>query len=82
MEKNANTLRESLFESMKALRDGTMDVRTAKAIADTAKVIIDSARVELDYHKLVADMDAAGIEYQPLMGIMKLGNSEDNADPT
>jgi len=42
-------LRDIMFDTMRALKDGSMEVDKAKAISDTAQVIINSAKVENDY---------------------------------
>lgn len=44
-------LRAVLFETMRGLKDGNVDVERAKAINDTAQTIINSAKVEVDYVK-------------------------------
>lgn len=46
---NIDDLRAHLFDAMKSLKDGTMDVERAKAMAETAQVIINSAKVEVDF---------------------------------
>lgn len=44
-------LRESLFEAIDALREGSIDKETARAIAELGKGIITSASLQLDYEK-------------------------------
>lgn len=75
--KTAETLRETLFDTIDDLRNGKIDANDARTVANIAKTIIDAARVELDYHKLVADMDMSGVEYQPHMGLMVLAKPKD-----
>ena len=48
---NIDTLRESLFSTMEAVRNGTMSVEQANAVSDIGQVIINSAKVEVDYVK-------------------------------
>lgn len=45
-------LRGHLFDSIRALRDGTMDVKTAKTISDIGRTLMETARVELDHRRL------------------------------
>ena len=48
---DAAELRSMLFETMRGLKDGELDVEKAKAINETAQTIINSAKVEVDYIK-------------------------------
>ena len=51
MENNVNELRQILFESIRGVKDGTLDIEKAKAVADMSQVIINSAKIEVDYIK-------------------------------
>lgn len=51
MENNVNELRKILFESIRGVKDGTLDIEKAKAVADMSQVIINSAKIEVDYIK-------------------------------
>lgn len=42
-------LRFELFATLRALREGKLDVERAKAISEVAQTIINSAKVEVDY---------------------------------
>lgn len=42
-------LRVELFATLRALREGKIDVERAKAISEVAQTIINSAKVEVDY---------------------------------
>jgi hypothetical protein len=46
---NIDTLRDTLFDTMQKLKDGTLDVEKAKTIGDLSQVIINSAKVEVDF---------------------------------
>jgi hypothetical protein len=46
---NIDTLRDSLFETIQKLKDGSLDVEKAKTIGDLSQVIINSAKVEVDF---------------------------------
>lgn len=53
-----NELRTALFETLQAVKAGTMEVSRAKAVSDVAQTIINTAKVEIDY------MDASGESVQ------------------
>ena len=48
-ENNITELRDILFETLRGLKNKTVDTEQAKAINDTAQVIINSAKLEVDY---------------------------------
>ncbi|SFJ06847.1 hypothetical protein [Nitrosomonas sp. Nm34] len=48
---NITELRAILFDTLRGLKDKTIDIEHAKGISDTAQVIINSAKVEADYAK-------------------------------
>jgi hypothetical protein len=48
---NINELRSALFETLQAVKSGTMDIDRAKAVSDVAQTIINTAKVEIDYIK-------------------------------
>jgi hypothetical protein len=52
-------LREHLFETVKALRDGAnpMSIDRAKAISEVAQTVINSAKAEVDYLRAVGRND-------------------------
>ena len=45
-------MREHLFAALTGLSNKTIDIDTAKAIADISQTIINSAKVENEFHKL------------------------------
>ncbi len=45
-------LRTHLFDALRGLKDKTIDIDRAKAIADVSQIIINSAKVEVDYLKV------------------------------
>lgn len=49
MSKNINDLREAMFDTLAALKDGKITVEQAKAASEIGQVIINSAKVEVDY---------------------------------
>lgn len=48
---DVNALRTHLFDTIKGLKDGTINIETAQAITGTAQAIINSAKVEVEYVK-------------------------------
>ena len=52
MNNNITELRTHLFDTLRDLKAGKMDLERAKAINDTAQTIINSAKVEVDHMKI------------------------------
>jgi hypothetical protein len=46
---NLDTLRLMMFETMRGVKDGTLDVDRARGINEIAKTLVDTARVEVDF---------------------------------
>lgn len=55
-----NDLRDHLFEVLEKLKDGEMDIPTAKAMADIGQVIINSAKLEVDFIKATGSTKDSG----------------------
>lgn len=49
MTKSISDLRETLFATLEAVKDGTLDLDKARQINEVAKTIVDTAKVEVDY---------------------------------
>jgi len=49
MSNDITALRDALFATLAAIRDGSIDLDKAKAINDTAQTIINTAKVEVDF---------------------------------
>lgn len=49
--KTIDDLRDMLFATLQAVRDGTMDLDKARAVNEIGKTLVDTARVEVDYLK-------------------------------
>jgi len=60
-------LRDHLFETIESLKDNTMDINKAKAIADVAQVIINTAKLEVDFIKATDKADG----YYPSTGFIE-----------
>lgn len=59
---NINDLRGTLFETLKGIKDGTIDLDKARAINEVSKTIIDTAKVEVDYLKVNGGGESAFVE--------------------
>ena len=55
MSNDVHELRAMLFDTIRRVRDGSMDTDSARAINATAAVIVDSARVEIEHIKAVGE---------------------------
>lgn len=55
-----NDLRDHLFETLERLKDGDIDITTAKTMADVAQVIINSAKIEVDFIKATGATEDSG----------------------
>lgn len=53
-------LRDHLFETLEGLKDGSMDLERAKAIADVGQTIINSAKVEVDFLRVTGGTTDTG----------------------
>jgi hypothetical protein len=49
MTKSINDLRETLFATLEAVKNGTMDLDKARQVNEVAKTIVETAKVEVDY---------------------------------
>lgn len=78
MAKKVENLREALFDTIEALKEGKIDIEKAKTIAELGQVIINSAKAETDFLKLVTDPSyrkAAGSGFIPVnAGTLELPN--------
>jgi len=58
-----NDLRDHLFETLERLKEGDIDIATAKAMADVGQVIINSAKIEIDFIKATGSTkDGVGLQ--------------------
>ena len=55
-----NDLRDHLFETLERLKEGDIDISTAKAMADVVQVIINSAKIEIDFIKATGSTKDSG----------------------
>ncbi len=51
MSHTINDLRATLFDTLQAVKAGTMEIDRAKAISDLSQTIINTAKAEIDYAK-------------------------------
>ena len=62
---DVSDLRNELFDTLKKLKDGTIDVAQAKAITNVGQVIVNSAKVEVDFIKTMGGI-GEGTGFIPL----------------
>lgn len=63
MSHTINDLRAVLFDTLHAVKTGTMEIDRAKTVSDIAQTIINSAKLEVDYAKATgADVGSQFIE--------------------
>lgn len=55
-------LRERLFATIDAVKEGTLEVERARVVGQLAQVIVHSARVEVDFHKSSGSGTSAFLE--------------------
>lgn len=63
MSNDINALRSTLFDTLREVKAGTMDLDRAKTINDTAQVIINTAKAEVDFMKVTGS--TSGTEFIP-----------------
>lgn len=49
MSQDITLLRQQLFATLAAVRDGTIDLDRARMVNEIGKTLVDSGRVEVDY---------------------------------
>lgn len=60
MPNDINELRTHLFEALKGVKAGTLDVAKAKAIVDIGRVLVESAKVEVAFLETTGDVLSTG----------------------
>jgi len=55
-----NDLRDHLFEALERLKDGDIDIETAKAMSEVSQTIINSAKIEIDFIKATGSTQDSG----------------------
>ena len=53
-------LRDHLFEALERLKDGEIDIETAKAMSEVSQTIINSAKIEIDFIKATGSTQDSG----------------------
>lgn len=78
-----DTLREHLFDTLKALKDPDkpMEIERAKAITDTAQVIINCAKVEVDFLKANGSIETKFFSKPALPSPTSGSSLPNNANP-
>jgi len=49
MSNDMTALRDELFSTLRALKDKSIDLDTARQVNEVAKTLVDTAKVEVDY---------------------------------
>jgi hypothetical protein len=49
MSKTLNDLRDTLFATLQAVKDGSLDLDKARVVNEIGKTLVDTAKVEVDY---------------------------------
>ena len=65
MNEKIEDLRSHLFDTIKGLKDKTIDLERANAIAGVAQVIINSAKAEVEYLKVTGAKKGTGFITSP-----------------
>lgn len=50
-----NDLRAVMMDTIRAVRDGSINIEQAKAVADIGRVMVDTAKVEVDFLRIVTN---------------------------
>lgn len=58
---NLTEMRSALFDSIRGVANGTMNIEKAKSISQTSQVIVNSIKVEIEYKKMVKDTSKSEI---------------------
>jgi len=62
---NITALRAALFETLRAVKAGTLDLDKARAINELSKTLVDTARVEVAYLEATGTGRSGFIEAPP-----------------
>jgi hypothetical protein len=49
MSNDITELRSALFDTLRGIKDGSIDIEKAKAINDTCQTLVNTAKVEINY---------------------------------
>lgn len=62
MSKSIGDLRETLFATLDAVKNGTLDLDKARQINEVAKTIVETAKVEVDYLRVAGGGESSFID--------------------
>lgn len=60
-----DALRARLFETLDAVKNGTMPIENAKMVSEISRDIISTGKLEVDYLKVSGGGESAFLEAQP-----------------
>ncbi|MEY4429439.1 MAG: hypothetical protein RLZZ182_2128 [Pseudomonadota bacterium] len=62
MSNKLDDLRTALFDTLKGIKDGSIDLDKARAINEVGKTLIESAKVEVDYLRVTGGGESSFID--------------------
>lgn len=62
MSKSINDLRETLFATLEAVKNGSLDLDKARQVNEVAKTIVETAKVEVDYLRVTGGGESTFID--------------------
>ena len=71
---NLQALRDALFETLRGVKAGTVDLDRARAVNELGKTLVDSAKVEVEYLKTAGSGESTFIESAAHQGQPALPN--------
>jgi hypothetical protein len=64
MSNNIEDLRTILFDTLRGVKNGTIDTEKAKTISEISQVIVNTAKVEVDHAKVTGSKGSGFLEKQ------------------
>ncbi len=65
MSKNIDDLRNILFETIDAVREGKLDLERAKMVGELSQVMVNSAKVEVQYASATGQNGSSFLDKKP-----------------
>lgn len=65
MSQDITALRQHLFNTLQGVKDGKIDIETAKAINEIGKTLVDTARVEVDFLRATGGEESTFLKPKP-----------------
>lgn len=74
MENNLNSLNEILFETLRGVKDGTIDDKKAQTITNVSNSIINNAKMQLNAYKLTKGVAYSETFGKPSRNVLESGD--------